>query len=501
MRGSTCAHPTLPGCTAKAQSCECESTRYTRKVFDWQTESLYHLNDSVVWTHKSCACNELIALQQRHQVDDGTRPDASCTSRLVKALKPYRKVVKPISYEAVIAKYTGGKRAIAQRAYDSLQVDPLDVRKDSEVRMFLKDDKYHTSKINIPRCIQYRSKRYGITAARFYSALEHGMLQITNTCRGVSTDNRVFAKGRNLTQRGADLRAIWDSFDTPVALSIDHSKFDAHCNVALLKAINKHNSHCLPKYCRRQFMKLARAQLVNRGKTANGTKFVTVGTRMSGDQNTGSDNSGINCGMLLDWLRVIGASGQLYIDGDDSVVIIESTDLHKVDMSLFKIYGMSTKLEKVSSVFEEIDFCQCRPVFDGVAWRMVRDPYRVLARIPWIVKKQPASRDAQWLKSVGMCELSLNMGLPVMQAVAERLIELSPKKYIATPLHYTASNEYIKPWRAEPRPITAEARASYERAWGISPQEQREYEKLTIGAVTTNIVGIFESWGGERPCA
>jgi len=222
---------------------------------------------------------------------------------------------------------------------------------------------------------------------------------------------------------------------------------------------------------------------------------------MSGDQNTGSDNSGINFGMLLDWLQVIGVNGQLYIDGDDSVVIIEFADLNKVDMSLFKTYGMSTKLEKVSSVFEEIDFCQCRPVFDGVAWRMVRDPQRVLARIPWIVKKQPVSRDAQWLKSVGMCELALNMGLPVMQAVAERLIELSPKKYIATPLHYTASNEYIKPWRAEPRPITAEARASYERAWGISPQEQHEYEKLAIGGVTTDIIGIFESWGGERPCA
>lgn len=502
MGGHPCALPVLPGCAAKAQNPECESTRSTRKLFDYLTDSqdLQKLNESVVWTHKSCVCNEIVALKQRHQVDDGARPEKGVGLLLVQALKPYRVRVYPESFEQVIQRYTGGKRAIAERAYQSLQKDPLNP-KDSAVRMFLKDDKYHTPKMCAPRCIQYRDKRYGITMARYYNALEHAMLQSCNMYRGVATTNRLFAKGRNQLERASDLRQIWDSFIEPVALSIDHSKFDAHCNTELLKAANKHNAACLPKAFRGKFKKLAAQQLVNNGKTHNGTKYRTTGTRMSGDQNTGGDNSLINLGMTLDWLNSQKVQGQVYIDGDDFVCVVEARDVGKLDVARYSKYGMSTKLEGMTDMFEHIDFCQCRPVFDGERWRMVRNPERVLARLPWMVKKQPEARDKQWLKSIGMCELALNLGLPVMQAIATKLIKLSPKKYIVTPLHYMAKHEVMKPWRATPVEVRYEARLSYERAWGISPQQQLDYEKLEFGQVVSNPMSTFISWGGERPAA
>lgn len=502
MGGHPCALPVLPGCAAKAQNPECDSTRQTRKLFDYQTPSmtLQKLNEGVVWTHKSCVCNELVALKQRHQVDDGARPEKGVCSLIVQALKPYRVRVYPDSFEQVIDRYSGGKRAIAVRAYESLQRDPL-TPKDAQVRMFLKDDKYHTSKMAAPRCIQYRDKRYGITMARYYNALEHAMLQSVNMVNGVATGNRIFAKGRNQLERATDLRQIWDSFVEPVALSIDHSKFDAHCNLALLKAANKHNMMCLHKTYRHKFSKLAAQQLLNKGKTANGTKFETRGTRMSGDQNTGGDNSLINLGMTLDWLKSQKVQAQLYIDGDDFVCIVEKRDAGKLDVKKYAKYGMSTKLEGTTDMFEHIDFCQCRPVFDGERWRMVRNPQRVLARLPWVVKKQPIARDLQWLKSIGMCELSLNLGLPVMQAVAEKLIQLSPKKYIVTPLHHLAKHEVVKPWKALPKPVRYEARLSYETAWGISPAEQLDYESMTFGEVVSNPMRTYIEWGGERPAA
>lgn len=327
------------------------------------------------------------------------------------------------------------------------------------------------------------------------------MLQRTNVVGGVHTTNRCFAKGRNLTQRAMDMRAIWESFRDPVALSLDHSKFDAHYNLGLMKVINQFNASCFSKYHRREFVKLARAQMYNKGTTRNGTKFFTVGTRMSGDQNTGSDNSEANFMMTTDWLNQLGITGQLYVDGDDEVVVIERSDLGKVDVTRFSEYGMNTKLEGVTDVFEHIDFCQCRPVFDGVSWRLVRNPLRVLTRLPWLVKAMPPSRDAQWLKSIGMCELALGVGLPVMQAIACKLIALSPKKYVVTPLHSQAKGEFMKPWRAEPCSVRPEARASYERAWGITPEEQLQYEALDFMPVTSNIHGVFEDQGGERPYA
>ncbi len=496
MRGNPCAQPVLPGCTAKAQNSECDSTRCTRKVFDY-TGSL-NLNDSVVWTHKSCVCNELVALKQRHQVDDGARPRDGVDLLLVEALKPYRRRVWPVSYFDVVNRYTGGKKKIAERAYESLRKDPL-TKRDAKVRMFLKDDKYHTSKFGAPRCIQYRDKRYGITAARYYNALEHEMLKNVNIVHGQETENFCFAKGRNQLERANDLLKIWNSFVEPVALSIDHSKFDAHCNIQLLKVANKHNSLCLPKCYRNSFRQLAREQLLNKGVTTNGTKFTTKGTRMSGDQNTGSDNSLINLAMIRHWLSSQKVVGQMYIDGDDSVVVVEAKDVSKLDVKRFSIYGMSTKLEATSTVFEHIDFCQCRPVFDGVAYRMIRNPLRVLARLPWIVKKQPPARDLQWLKSIGMCELSLGCGLPVMQAIAEKLIALSPKKYVVTPLHYLAKGEVMKPWKVKSYPVSAEARISYAEAWDISPEKQLEYENICFTEVSSHPMIKFIEWGGDRP--
>lgn len=471
----------LPHCSHRAKTSECVDKRETHKVFDY---SIPQLNEGVVWTHKGCVCNEQVALRERHQLDTGARytTEKDKVLRNMQGLveqqgEGYPELVRN-SFGQVISHYTGSKRKLYEQGAASLLIEPLSLPLDARVRMFLKDDKYHTWEFKAPRCIQFRNKRYGICLASYLQPIEEFVYQLKDT-----TGTRVFAKGRNLSERANDLREKWDSFIDPIALCLDHSKFDCHVSLELLKQEHKFYESFFPGD--RKLHQLLRAQLVNKGSTRNGTTFKTTGTRMSGDQNTGLGNSILNYGMLLEY---VGSSrAAFYIDGDDSVVLVERSDSHKLDLNCFKQFGMSTKLD-IAEEFERVEFCQCRPVFDGVSWHLVRNPWRVLARLPWVVKRNHLPIIPRYVKSVGMCELAMNTGIPVIQTVATAMIEFGSGSYIKTDRHYLAKLSKIKPWHARAVPIRQITRESFAKAWDVSVEEQLKLESVTLLKTETDVL-------------
>lgn len=487
--GRPCEQSILPGCWNKTKESECKDTRETTKLFQY---SLRSLNHTVVHTHKGCVCNEKVALQQRHQVDDGARADPVECQRLKRVLKRHITRVIPASRQGIVNHYTGTKRREMEVAAASLEQTPVEKR-DSMVRMFLKADKYH-GEVSAPRCIQFRTKRYCMELARFLHPAEEAFYQQQD-----EYETYITAKSRNLTQRAADLRAKWESFSDPVAILADHSKFDAHCSQQLLAVEHWFHKQCVSNADgRSKLAMLLSWQLDNRGNTRNGTTFRTKGTRMSGDQNTGYGNTILNYGMLKSWLLDSKVGGSIYVDGDDSVIICERLDLPKLDGTYFSRYGMKTKID-YGFTFEEVEFCQTRPVFDGHSWRMVRNPERVLARLPWIVKKLPQNCHLRYLKSVGLCEVALSLGLPVMQAIGWKLATLTSAKYMMTDGHYQASKEFIKPWNVVPLDVSIEARQSYERAWGLTIQEQLQLEAVEVEFSIDDPMPLFIDQIGERP--
>lgn len=186
------------------------------------------------------------------------------------------------------------------------------------------------------------------------------------------------------------------------------------------------------------------------------------------------------------------------MDGDDSVLIIERSDLRVLDLAFIKQCGMRAKVE-YADTFEQIEFCQTRPVFDGVAWRMVRNPRRVLSRTPWVVKRNHLAVVGRYLKSLGMCELALSVGMPVTQSLALKLIKRGSGAYMVTELHHSAMREYVQPKYAKARHVSLECRESYERAWGITIGEQLELEAGELVDPISDIEVVYEDWGGERP--
>lgn len=407
----------------------------------------------------------------RHQIDTGVRYTSAIN--LFNVLKQYIKYVPAVPESVIIHHASSRKKKLLEQAQQSLQEKPL-CDKDGRVRMFLKDDKYHENKIVAPRCIQYRNKRYCLRLACYLHPIESYVYTWMDR-----SGTPIFAKARNNNQRGQDIANKLAHFRNPVAISLDHSKFDAHVNLKLLDL-----EHKFYKSCNRnpELAYLLRMQRLNVGSTKNGTRYFTVGTRMSGDQNTGLGNSIINFVMtksLFDHLKPC-----YYIDGDDFIIFVETEDAHLVDPELYKQFGMETKLDSSTSIIEEIEFCQSRPVLtnDG-SYCMVRNPVRMLKRVQWAVGRMHPKHKINYITSVGLCLMSIGMGLPVAQFIGATMAALSGK-YILTEYHYSASKQFKRPGKAHIVPPNYDVRLSFEKAWGISPHQQITIENSLINLDT-----------------
>jgi hypothetical protein len=350
--------------------------------------------------------------------------------------------------------------------------------------MFLKADKYEFGpdwKAKAPRCIQFRSKRYGLELARFLHPMEGSVYSDTLDVSGTP----VFAKARNSTERAQDLATKAAAFSSPVYLLLDQSNWDAHVNQTLLQFEHAVYS----RKCRSPALaKLLRAQLVNVGGTKNGTKYSTKGTRMSGDCNTALGNCVINYGLLSTWAREAGVRAAFYVDGDDSVLIYDRKDQAKVDhldvAKWFLQWGMESKVE-VAQQFEHCEFCQSRPVWDGIGWRMVRNPKRFMTRAEWTVQPHQPSFIPRLVASVGRCETACNLGIPVNQALAWSMVEAGGtqhRTWRGVDQYHRAKDEVWHPDKVERviREVTLESRLSFFEAWGISPGEQVAMEAASL---------------------
>jgi hypothetical protein len=402
-------------------------------------------------------------------------------------LKPWVRPLERVSYDHVISHANSSKRKRLEAARESLETKPFE-EFDARVKMFLKPDKDEKTKYTTPRCIQYRSKRYCLPLATFLIPIEKMAYTWTD-----ASGSPIFAKARNLVQRGTDIHDKMSQFLDPVAISLDHSKFDSHCNVDLLKVEHQFYLDCFDQD--RFLKKLLNLQLNNVGYTKNGTRYITRGTRMSGDQNTGLGNSLINYAMTKALEAKLKIKMCYYIDGDDFIIFVERKHEKLITPLWYEQFGMKTKLDSAAVQMEHIEFCQTRPVFNGIGYTMVRNPRRMIARLPWVVGTKHPRYIRNYLTSIGLCGMSLGMGLPVEQYLGNTLAQLGGK-YIATSQHYSANKMPMKPYKARVVEPSYLVRLSYADAWDIPITEQLELERLTILPVTHR---TFEEYD-EEPC-
>lgn len=443
----------LEGASITAGPPCCASKRSTKALVEPVVE---------VVTHSDCVCNEVRALRCRHLVDTGARFRRADALYSVMKRMPVVEVDRlgPTQY---INRYEAGKKKQLIEAKADMRERALTLG-DARVRMFLKDDKYEVDGVKEPRCIQYRSKRYVLALGRYLKPIEDELL----SSNGLQ-DMPFSAKHLNSYGKASQLREAWDSYPSPVAILLDHSKFDAHITYEMLE--------CEHWYYRQVYKndpllnRLLRWQILNRGQTKNGTRYTVKGTRMSGDVNTSLGNTILNYAMIVAWLEECSIQARVVVDGDDSVVICDASDVGKVDLSLWKEYGMETK-SQFAYEFESVEFCQCRPVeIDGV-WRMIRNPCRLVKRAPWTVKKYQPNVEKRLVRTIGFGEAVCNYGCPVNQAYANWFMAQGTGRLIRSELVRRSKGEE----RIVNAPISSSTRESYYRAWGIPPSVQVQIE-------------------------
>jgi len=383
------------------------------------------------------------------------------------------------SREMVINSYVGDRRKQVRytNAASSLLENPL-TQKDARVDAFGKREKIKRSSSKpdpVPSCIQPRKPRFLLESGRYFKPLE--------TLVYKEMGNRLYgepcvSKGFNAVDSAELLRRKWDRFHRPVCVGMDASRFDQHVSVDALRWTHQ----VYKSYFRndKYFSDMLSWMIENRGVAyaRDGSFSYSVrGRRMSGDMDTALGNCLLMCSMVWTYCTEKKIKHQVLNNGDDIVVVMESHDLPTFNTGLvkwFKEMGFTMVVEEPVYNFEEIEFCQCQPVWNGENWVFCRGPNSISKDLHCLVSDDPEV----WIRAVGLCGLALNRGVPVLQEVSKWMIRVGRDSNVSSHPGYSCGMIWMaKGLLSKEREVTEEARHSFYLAYGILPDMQREIER------------------------
>lgn len=409
-----------------------------------------------------------------------------------------------IGDEEVLQKWGGAKRERYRRAQIALAEEGLRPR-DWRLNTFIKLEGYAihnwphlespgfafddvTPKIaSDPRSINARGDKFGAALARFTHPMEHRVYTVRGKGRYFPA-GRFIVKGLNNGQRAQLFVRKWKQFSQPVGIRIDCKRFDQHVSVEQLICEHAIYLHMNPS---RELRRLLQKQLMNRGVAACGWLFKVLGVRMSGDHTTALGNCLLMCMMVALWIFAMRIrKWDLVDDGDDAIIIMESNDWERVQgtlLSFFLEMGHELDIEGVARSLEEIVFCQSRLVqLEQDRWVFVRNPSKVMSQTcagtKWMDTETGRKR---YLRSVGLGELMMNAGVPVLQSYALALLRASEGAKVID--YRTESGLYRYQMELSTRtrttvdnissrPITDMARRSFAACYGVPMEEQLRME-------------------------
>jgi len=403
---------------------------------------------------------------------------ASIRERLLKAVRP-TPVVEREQYPDL---YSGRKRGIYQRALDSLSARAVNIR-DSYISTFVKAEKINLSKKEdpAPRVIQPRTPRYNLEVGRYLKLFEREL------CHGfeIVFGYPVVLKGMNADGVGTWLHNHWTQFDRPVAVGIDATRFDQHVSVDALKW---EHSVYNGVFRSAELARLLKWQLSNRGfgrVEGHCIKYRKEGCRMSGDINTGMGNCLLMSSMILAYCESANLRVRLANNGDDCVLFVDERDLPQLaglDGWMLD-FGFTLTHDAPCYTLEHVQFCQQYPLQVGDGWRMVRDPRVAMSKDCVSLLSWDTLQDIEeWAGAIGACGMSLTSGVPVWEAWYSRLCAVgrvagrgATERIWDSGLGYAARGVVA----AE---VTPEARVSFYRAFGITPDLQLALEESYAGS-------------------
>jgi len=439
--------------------------------------------------HHDCLHNQVTALHNR-VLGAVPRPTPEGLAALRKQTDDICKFLPhtgPQGWYDMPNSYTGNKRQKYTDAVDRVLATGL-TRKDAGVKMFVKGEKLNPTKINPdPRAIQFRDPKYCVALGRYLKPMEHILYRLSGDGK-VLPASRVIGKGLSQYGRAQLLKDKMSNFKRPRVLSLDASRFDQHVDIELLKIEHSvYNYMCYHPELKR----LLQWQLTNYGRTSRGIKYKAKGKRMSGDLNTALGNCILMVIMVSTFMR--GRHYDILDDGDDCLLIIEAEELPYVENKIqetFLTFGHELKIENVSDSYEGVEWCQGHPVEvrPGLV-KFVRNPWKLMSVALGGTKyfDAPLKARRRLVNTIGNAELVLNLGVPILQEYALSLMRNAETNEM---LKYTEADGYYHKLdrelkflnarlidRRDPVPVSDLARESFQKAFGVTPQDQIDMEE------------------------
>lgn len=398
----------------------------------------------------------------------------------------------PISHQAFVDSYKGRKKVNYQKALEEIRIGRSTLEDDACLNVFVKFEKTdRTTKSNpVPRVISPRDPKFNIRVGRYLKPLEHVLFKSLSKLFG----HKTVMKGVNAKRSAELLREKWEMFRDPVAIGLDASRFDQHVSLEALRWEHSVYLSCFKQ--KKHIDRLARLlkyQEINRatGYASDGKlKYTVKGTRMSGDMNTSLGNCVLMCSMIKAYLLERGVSGQLANNGDDCVVFIERRDLGTFSRGLYDWFlalGFNMAIEDPVDEFDQIEFCQTKPIFDGYDWIMCRNPHTAVVKDSVMLKPYQSGLEfLGWLDAVGTGGMAMAGQLPVFQELYQAYQRCGQRRKVSEDLLPWSFRNMSTGMNRTYGPVSPLARASFYLAFGITPDEQicleRYYSKLNISA-------------------
>lgn len=287
------------------------------------------------------------------------------------------------------------KRKYYQRVADQLGFG----RKVSAlVCAFTKLEKYSTSKYKPPRLIQARDPSFNLEYGRYIKPIERALK--TNIHFGKGTYDVCGAKIERL-------RSKWRWYT-----ECDHSTFDAHVTVEMLKLCHQFYRKCQGH---NPYMEsLARRTIHNKGTTRYGERYKVTGTRMSGDVDTSLGNSLINYHILIRALKLLNIRGDAIVNGDDSIIFTDEPIPTQEYVRILRQFNMeSVVLPSVNNI-HKVEFCRTRLIYHpDKNPTLMFDPARLRSIYGMTWKSYPDHVYIKYLEAVSHANSCMNSNSPV----------------------------------------------------------------------------------------
>jgi hypothetical protein len=328
----------------------------------------------------------------------------------------------PVTYEKFVNYYKGPRKAVYQRAVDSLMFSSIR-RRDAYLSTFVKAEKLNLDIKSdpVPRVIQPRNPRFNVEVGKFLRPLEERMYEAIDDLFDAPTIMSPY----NAFTQAKHLRDKWDSFCDPVCIGLDASRFDQHVSKEALEFEHSIYNHIY----RSPFLAmLLKMQIRNTGfaKASDGWfRYLKEGSRMSGDMNTSMGNKILMCLMSLAYLQTKPFKCRFVNNGDDCLVFTERKNLHLLnDLEDYFIgFGFNIKREKPVAEFEQVEFCQTKPVKSNGVWRMVRNVNTCLSKdVTCLNLGHNVESYRKVLRDIGKCGLATAADIPVLGAFYTMLV-------------------------------------------------------------------------------